>query len=172
MKKILICIFFGFGTFGPVSAQSVTQSTLVSQGEVSEADDLTLEWSIGEVVIHTVNTEDGMLTQGAQQPILQIESLTEVDNDSTKESVFNDIDIQVYPNPTEAIINVDLSSSEAVLLNISLVDGSGKELKNISGTSNQGLLQIDISTFQLGHYFLNLYAKESGELNSFKIVKK
>jgi hypothetical protein len=167
MKNKLFYLFFVFGTLGGLQAQSVSQNALVPQGEVSQTDELSLEWTIGETIVHTVKHSDGMLTQGTQQPLLLIEKRSA----STQGGAFHDIDIQVYPNPTSTFINIDLSASKELELDIFLVDISGKKVQEVSGNAILGKSKVDISTLFEGIYFLQFIDRKSKELFTLKVIK-
>ncbi len=77
--------------------------------------------------------------------------------------------VLVYPNPTTGILNI---ISKESLNQITISDITGKVVYNISNI-NKNELQVDISKFNLGIYFMKMKMKmESGETTSTKVVKE
>src|SRR5690606_34496188 len=70
--------------------------------------------------------------------------------------------IQIYPNPTNAILNI---ASQSEILQLNLYDLSGKR---ISVSKNS---QMNISTLPKGVYILNILTKD-GKKTTRKIIKE
>ena len=81
-------------------------------------------------------------------------------------SEFNKENVEVYPNPVNSILNIDLPYSGYTILKI--VNLEGKELLNqvIENAHNE----IKFSQFSNGVYFVNLEA--NGSVLSYKVVKE
>ena len=76
----------------------------------------------------------------------------------------NAIDINVYPNPTKQVVNIEAEG----IRNVRVSDMLGQVLieKNTSGDS----VQIDLSTYAAGQYFLQVYTTNG--MVTRKIVKR
>lgn len=70
----------------------------------------------------------------------------------------------VYPNPAKDILNIRLSTTAAVNENIRLFNHSGQLLKTV--IANASVVQVDISSFAAGVYFLKV-----GQQPGMKILK-
>ncbi len=68
MKTISVLSLFIFLAFN-LRAQEVSQSLISSAGDYFETENISLSWSIGEVVTETFSTNDLFVTQGFQQSI-------------------------------------------------------------------------------------------------------
>ena len=73
------------------------------------------------------------------------------------------LNIELFPNPTKGVFS--LKTSENKILNVTIMDLSGKELMNVSSNYSQ----IDISNFPSGIYFLAITTEEG--FATKKIIK-
>ena len=65
---------------------------------------------------------------------------------------FGDIEVSVYPNPTNGIVYIELSISDNIDLKI--FDATGREL--LVDTFSDSYLQLDLSTYADGLYYIEL----------------
>ncbi len=79
------------------------------------------------------------------------------------------ININVFPNPSKNIINVDLENVSGKKLKFSIVDANGKLQKN--GVIKSETYQIDISDLSNGLYTLSIYDKKGIIIDSKQIIK-
>ncbi|MBK9329409.1 MAG: T9SS type A sorting domain-containing protein [Sphingobacteriales bacterium] len=104
-----------------------------------------------------------ILTQGFNQPNYQVVS-------RISESLFSDVKINVYPNPTTGIIAIKTegTSTKKIYLDIISIDGK-KQLQNIEldGTEKN----VDLSPFSSGIYFLNFKDISDNNQTTYKILK-
>ncbi len=83
--------------------------------------------------------------------------LSTCDELSTEEAIFTNV--QLYPNPTSGIINIDADKA----YNVEVTDANGRMIKkNISTTV--GTTSIDLGKVQVGVYFVTLRAEESSKV--------
>ena len=162
--KNYICIsfisifFLGFSQENLNVAPSVVtgcSASLQGYSMVSLKSDFTL----GEIAIETISSEDFMLTQGFHQPSLGIISITE--NPHSR--------ISIYPNPTTDFLNLELIefNDEYVLVNI--LDLSGKKIYAELVATNAGKHQINTTFLNLGSYLLEIVGEKQKDI--FKIQK-
>jgi hypothetical protein len=96
-------------------------------------------------------------------PIITNTATTEfVDN--LGDNDFSQNEISVYPNPTNGLLNIN---STSVIENIEIFDMLGRQLINKS--INQTDVELDLSTFQSGVYFIKIESNGSSETR--KIIK-
>lgn len=99
-------------------------------------------------------------------------------NCSAKISEENDLvemhltEIQVYPNPTDGIVNLTINNSKSNLVTVTLFDSNGKIAleKNIITSEKNATHSIDISAMPKGMYILKLNC-DTKEFTK-KIIKK
>ena len=77
-----------------------------------------------------------------------------------------DIDITLYPNPTQGLFQISGTLSE---YQIDILDVNGNVFRNLSG--NQSNLTIDINDLPGGTYFLRVIHQNHGSLKMEKILK-
>lgn len=117
------------------------------------------DFTLGEIAIETISSENFMLTQGFHQPSLGIISINE---DSYSQ-------ISVYPNPAVDIINLELLGFEGNYVNIQILDLSGKLIYSELVAINSEKHQINTSILEIGSYVLEVIGKEQKDI--FKIQK-
>ena len=117
------------------------------------------DFTLGEIAIETISSENFMLTQGFHQPSLGIISINE---DSYSQ-------ISLYPNPAVDIINLELLGFEGNYVNIQILDLSGKLIYSELAAINSEKHQINTSILEIGSYVLEVIGKEQKDV--FKIQK-
>jgi hypothetical protein len=122
---------------------------LSSSGNIMQNEEFGLDWSLGEIAIETIGNDSHLLTQGFHQPSF---SLT-----SSYASKIADIDILVYPNPTNRNLNVKLSLDAYDTLKLSLLDVSGKLLLNREYHGQVFNESLALENLSAGVYFLKIY---------------
>lgn len=85
---------------------------------------------------------------------------------STEASLGNDYSITVFPNPSEGLLNIELTSDIAV--EATLVSTTGQALINTQ--INQRVSQLDIGELPAGIYFIE-FLDDTGQSQIKKIVK-
>ena len=76
--------------------------------------------------------------------------------------------ISVYPNPTDAYLNLTIENQVIESLYFMLSDITGRQVLNQSISQSNTL--IDLKTLQAGNYLLTVY-NEKQTLKSFSIIK-
>lgn len=151
--KSLSFLFFCLFLVTIVSAQEVVST----QGDSYSNSSGIVDFTIGEVVINTLNDGSNDLTQGFHQTNWTITSVEDISN----------YDVSIFPNPTDDVINVKTSVFEGVYY--LFYDINGKLLKE--GNLTSGKTPIDVSQFAAGSYILTLNNK-SENLKKFKLIKQ
>lgn len=75
---------------------------------------------------------------------------------SLKEQRKNKVDFSIFPNPTNALANINIKSVTNVQLRIVVRDILGKEIKTFEVNSNKRQLSLDMSNYNKGIYFVSL----------------
>ena len=156
MRLILIMMAVCF-TFS-VNAQ---QSLITTAGSSHATGSGEISWSLGEVMTASFSVGSHELTQGFQQPGLQVSTL--IDNLKN-----NELEVKAYPNPVRYQLSVDFSEEFDEQLIMELYDLNGKLIikQPFNGTKEE----IDFSNYSTGEYILRV--RNDQELfKSFKIIK-
>lgn len=141
-----------------LNAQSLSQTVLSTAGDHFQNGSAALSWTIGEPVINSLENGSVKLTQGFHQPYLTVSSVNETENDNL---------VRVYPNPTNAVLNIDFTASGAY--SAELFDLLGRKLKafNIIGNHHE----LDLNEYPAANYLLRCYNSENKTLTISKIQK-
>lgn len=154
-------LFMGTFTY----AQSLTPQSINSGGTKMSQSNGSLSFTVGElVVLSQTDTEGNTLGSGfTTGATLTTASLQEVD-----ELV---LDIDVYPNPTNELVNIQINYSAIEQVLITITDLQGKEIFNgkYAGVSN--LIGINTATYSNGTYILSLKNSNNQLLGTYKIIK-
>jgi len=117
------------------------------------------DFTLGQIAINSLGSEDFILTQGFHQPSLGVISIFE-------EKFTN---ISVYPNPTIDILNLEIFGFEGPYVNVQLVDLNGKIIFSDFVKTSTKKHQIITNNLNLGTYILEIIGEK--EKDSFKIQK-
>ncbi len=165
VKKMgLLAFLIGASLFS--FAQEKNVSVIATAGGTSKGSNVILEWTVGEPVVETVSNGAAVYTQGFHQPILQVQRWKNENDVAIIKS-----SIRVYPNPTAAVVNIQLEKSLKVPLHIALIDMTGKTLFN--NTVNAGALsqKINVSRLSQGAYLLRITDAKGTVQEEYKIIK-
>jgi hypothetical protein len=76
--------------------------------------------------------------------------------------------VQVYPNPANSVVNINISQSQYINFEIYSMIGSMIYSGNISG----GQFKLDISAYERGVYFLKLINLDTGDQTTTRFIKE
>jgi hypothetical protein len=79
---------------------------------------------------------------------------------------------RMYPNPVQDVINLELSSTEEEMVQISIFDMKGVQLLDLEFKSSDGLLTLDIANLRLKPGPHVLLVNTNGYQQVFKFLKK
>ncbi len=156
-KRRLLFLGILFGHIG--FSQMLTPEVLATSGDYYTSTNNSLSWTIGESVIETYSSTNNKLTQGFQQSSYIITSV--------KENVNNSFSVLVYPNPASNFINIYSESTEIKKMRVELLDIAGK---SIHSETFQNKLQLDLSGYTSGVYFIKVY-DDNNSVRTFKLLK-
>ncbi len=164
LQPCLLVLFIGSSLSS--FSQEKSQSVIASAGDISTGGNIILEWTVGEPAVETVSNSAALYTQGFHQPLLEVQKMS-----TGKDLVIVKDIVRVYPNPSTAIINVQLQKASAEPLVVSLIDGSGKVILNNNLPANSTILKINVSRLPQGAYILRI-TNAPGNINgNYKIIK-
>lgn len=150
-------------SYNVTTAQPFVPEVVATAGDYFVYGSVSLEYSIGEVVIETYTGTQTLITQGFHQAKYVITMISEIASD--------DYSISVYPNPTSDNITIDISARAGGNLKLKLFDAQGKLLINEKVKSEEKTKIINLQTFSKGVYLLNIYNDQDKQIKSYKIEK-
>lgn len=152
MLRTLLLLALG----APLS--TFAQQVIASGGGHYTSPTNAMSVTIGEPIIATVSGPTNTLTQGFQQPW--------VDITIDVEDVFDGPMINVYPNPVRHILNIamdDPSRADRYML----FDAAGKQVTD--GRITSTLTELDMEHYASGGYILRVLSADQRDVKSFKI---
>ena len=165
LQSCLLALFIGSSI--SCFSQEKNQSVIASAGEVSKSSTIVLEWTVGEPLIETVSSATSLYTQGFHQPVLEVHKLV----GAGEEGAPGKNTIQIFPNPTTAIINVQLEKASEKPLLVSIMDVSGRVLLNNTFPVNSTALKINVHRLSNGAYTLRITDAAGTFQGDYKIIK-
>ncbi len=152
--------------FGNASAQieALQQTVISSGGEVLTANNYMLHFSIGEVVTTTLTASSKMLTQGFHQGELLVMP-TDVADIGTLQP------IKIHPNPTQAVLYVELAFEAIENIDLVLYDATGKPIRRESYQIQAETLTLDWTSLPQSTYHLQIINTRTGQSSSHQIIK-
>jgi len=137
------------------------QQIITSAGDKSITPNVTLQWTLGQIVTGATSVGNISLIQGFQESTIIVSNIYETDK--------LDYKIKVYPNPAKSLITIEIIKQGHKALSVILLNNLGSKLcKN--EIINQKLI-IDIDKFTSGTYILHLF-EGNRIINNYKIIKQ
>ncbi|MBN2484597.1 MAG: T9SS type A sorting domain-containing protein [Bacteroidales bacterium] len=78
--------------------------------------------------------------------------------------------VNIFPNPVEEMLTIDLSGIKTIVNQISIYDLAGNKILEKSKNFNVNMLNLDVSGFKQGVYLLVLATDET--IMKYKVIKK
>ena len=149
-KTFILTLAFLSLSFG-LKAQDL--EVISASGDYEESTGGSLSYTVGEVVIETVETTSNDLTQGFQQENIFVLSVITYNNE---------FDVSVFPNPTTDFVNVQSSTKSVV--NIYDVSGKLVHTQNVNEID-----KIEMGNYERGMYQL-VFIKDQEQLKTIKVL--
>ena len=157
MKKYILGTLFLLAPFLIIS-----QEIISSFGGDSSGSGGSSSYTIGQVFFNTIESDNGSLVQGVQQPF-EFQTL------STPALLTVQLTAVTYPNPTTDFVLLKILDTALENLEYTLFDLNGKTI--VSKKINSFSTKITMKNFAIGMYLLKL-TKNNQPLKTFKIIKK
>ncbi len=159
MKTLFVIPVFLFVSALSISAQEV----ITTSGGEGSGDGGTVSYSVGQISYTTMESQDGIITEGVQQPyeIFVIVGIDEAEDIT----VF----CQAYPNPTTGNLSLKVESYNSENLSYQLIDFNGRVITNdkVEGA----ITSIDMTNLPPSTYFLKVL-DGNRKIKTFKIIKR
>jgi hypothetical protein len=159
MKKLII--FFLVVLLPLLSSKSWAQEVISSAGANHSSANLQVSWTIGEPIVETFSTDGIILTQGFHQSKLVVTAIDPIP--------LAGFDIEVYPNPTSGVVNINMNKGNISKLRFSLYTSQGEQIRQQEFSSQNE--QINMQTLAPGYYMLKIVNDKGSPVQTFKIVK-
>lgn len=161
--KHLFFLLLGLGSLLHAHAQDTDLHVVASAGSSYQIDDFVLDWTLGEVVIQTLDRPSGMITQGFHQPTYTLVSVSPFPDE-----VGN---VVVSPNPFFEEVSIAISFAKPENGVIKLFDMTGKELWKKGFEGNAVDEKYNASALSSGPYLFVVSVSDDLFVQTYKLVK-
>ena len=166
MMKYLLVFFLPLALpYGLLAQTTIERSVIGAAGTSYQTADLQLDYSVGEVAVSTAETGTFVLTEGFHQA-----DLFPTASDEPLRVAY-----QLFPNPTQGQVSLELRAPQPLRLRLKWYDLQGRELSSLEQQVELGTqphkLQFDLSDLARGTYLLKLLTPEGTEAYSFRVVR-
>jgi len=80
--------------------------------------------------------------------------------------------LTVFPNPSNGLVYVDFGAAISEEVDLTVLDVSGKAVFNqVIGTTNQSRVELNLSDFPVGLYYINLVSAEATSTHKITLTK-
>jgi hypothetical protein len=150
---------YAIGLFLIISLATHGQEVIATKGGRLTNTSATMDFTIGEVVIESLNGNSTVMTQGFLQSNITIIA--------TAISSFQ-YDISVFPNPTSDVLVIETPGNSGVTYQLIDINGDVLSTNIITGES----LKLDIQKHESGMYLLRLTHQNGEEHEVYQIIKQ
>lgn len=148
----------GFNSIG----QNISSKVISSGGGEYKNAYSSISITIGEPLTETIANDSVTMNQGFQQGVINIVFVEEI--------AVENVSVNVFPNPTQKLININIDYTGREDFHYQLCDKTGRIIKE-SSIERNNKEEIDINTLSMGLYFIRICCKELGYSKTFKIIK-
>ena len=151
----------------PCIAQSLDPTVISTAGGYDKSDEISLEWTIGELAVATYTGDGHMLTEGFHQPMLQVEDIV-----LPGQQTADDLSVLIMPNPVRSILSIEITDPQKRVLEFELIDAQGRLVSAMKMDTYVQNLQLDLTDYSAGFYVLRvLHPATSTLIDAFKVSK-
>lgn len=148
----------------------LSQSVLAADGGSGQSNKISIEWTLGEFAISSLQTSNGWITEGFHQPHLSIHpipSLGAAPAHLNKEKAYH---ISLAPNPVRYQLQVKVKHQEAIPMTLQLLHANGSLLirQSIEAPAD---FELDMSPYASGLYIVQFLAQKGQLIEAYKITK-
>lgn len=164
MKKLLFTSTFSALAF-LAHAQQISSQVVANTGGVLSQGNSQMSYTMGEPITEPQSSSNILLTQGFQQPQLQVTLFDEFG--------INTANIDIFPNPTQDNVNITFQNDETLSINMTLYDETGRVIHSQGITiSPYEKMKYDLSDFVPGVYFMQLVLDDGKTNKTYRIIKQ
>ena len=135
------------------------QSNTVSSGGNASSSSGSVSYSIGQVVYTSAEGDNGSINQGVQQPY-SVDVISGIEHP--------EIDLSVFPNPTQGKITLNIALDRTESYSCSLFDATGRLVFAQDKLNPSTIISLD--AFAVGTYTLSV-SKEKEVMKNFRVVR-
>ena len=160
MKNLIssVAIFISFCSFGQTIQPSLVNSASGSFSQSTSG----LNFTLGELVVMKMVGPNGNSLGGGFPPSAVISTVSVEEIDS------NNLDISIFPNPTEKYLNIKVNHSTFKEISVVIQDNAGKLCLSDRFIPFNNLITLSLNELSEGMYFLVLMDNATNIIGRFK----
>ncbi len=158
MKFLVVFVILFLFLSLPSFSQIQVNQTVNPAGGNGGNSDVSLDWSVGQIAVSTLENDQSIIKQGLLQENILVTQ--------TVQHLEDPVEIKVFPNPTSGKLVITISGKNSLVYN--LTDSFGKLVLKGQYVDNENTL--DIKSLPPGEYFLNI-SDTNHNVNTYKIIK-
>jgi hypothetical protein len=158
--KIQIIIILLFAQFSIFCQVNVNKSSIDSGGASTKTGNISIIYTLGEVVVQEATINKIHVSEGFLSP-----ELSNKVNTKGHDLIEG---ITIYPNPTADIVNLRFNKIDTYT--ISIFANTGQLVSNI-GIFQSNKISLNMKNYNCGVYLLLIKSKREKKYKSFKIIK-
>lgn len=140
-------------------SQKITRSVIAISGGDLSNNSARVSFTLGEPISGTCATSTCYLNIGFQQVYIEVSSL------NPEVTMF---DLNVYPNPVDSYLNIEIEAPVKGKYNAILLDLNGKKIGEFN--LNNNVMNLDVKRLPQSIYILQIY-NDKGNMQTFKLIK-
>ena len=133
----------------PLTYSASSANTSVATVSVAGTSLTITEAGVGTSVI-TVTADDNVADEISDEFTLTVEHVDEIELNSA------DVQLTLYPNPTNGVLNIEIENAFESELQVDITDITGRSVLQTSYSSFEKTESLDMSGFEPGIYIVNL----------------
>jgi hypothetical protein len=162
MKKILLFLSC-FSLWSVTYGQANDLKVVASAGTTFTAGNLSLDWTLGEVIVDTYDEPGLGLTQGFHQPAYQLVAVKSIPAELGL--------ITVFPNPFSDVLMVKMNFAAFEKGEMELVDSKGTSIWKKPFEGNEIIENYSASSLPSGSYRLAVTLAGDTFIQSYQLLK-
>lgn len=143
-------------------AQSLSNEVIAVDGGTHIANQISLDWTLGEPAVETVRSGKQQFTQGFHQPYLMV-------NKELKLPETPSVQLRVYPNPFSATLSIDFLSPPDIQYIVSVSNMLGKEI--IHSRLDHQSQDLSMRHLPSGQFVLHIVGEDGVKIYSGIVTK-
>ena len=161
---LILGVLFSFGMY----AQSIAPESITNCAATMTQSNGSLSFTVGELVVLNFSDSDGNSLGGGFTNSSTISTAVL----SVKEPDAQLLDVKVFPNPTNALVYIQINRTSMEQVIVSITDSQGKELYEGQYAGMTNIIGINTAAYSSGTYVLLLKNKNNQVLGGYKIIKQ
>jgi hypothetical protein len=163
MKNLILFILFGVRMIPSGQSQDTDFAVIATAGAQFNGAGVELDWTLGEVMIHTLESNSTMISQGFHQPSHQLVAIKPLPD---KKGI-----LQAWPNPFNEEFELSLSLSSAHHGEARIFDMTGKLWWSNTFADRTWHKRISTSSLVPGLYVLQITLADDASIYSYPMIK-